>query len=140
MGALNAQVTRRGLSLIETAITLPLILLLLCGMLEYGWMFLKSQEVTNAARQGARVGARVDALNSDIAAAVSETMTLAGIEGSSYVLTILPADVSTLEPGTMFTVVVQVPYDGAEGIGLGLPLIPTPGQLESAVTMAREGP
>ena len=128
--------TRRGLAMIETAIVLPLVLLLTMGLIEYGWLFLKAQQITNAARQGARVGARADASNLDIQDAVTGAMTLAGMEGSGYQLLIAPTDIALLETGQMLTVTVRVNYDS---VGLGLPLIPTPGMLESAVVMGREG-
>ena len=34
----------------------PLIILLVFGVIEYGWMLLKSQDISNAARSGARAG------------------------------------------------------------------------------------
>ncbi len=131
---------RRGLAVIETALVFPLLLLMTLGMLEYGWMFLKSQGVTNAARQGARVGARVDATDTDVRAAVAGAMTAAGIAGEDYEITMVPVDLTTLVPGAMLTVTVKVHYGGPEGIGFNVPLIPTPHELASTVTMAREGP
>ena len=48
----------RGLATVETAIVLPLLLLITFGLLEYGWLFLKMHEITNAARHGARLAIR----------------------------------------------------------------------------------
>jgi len=45
-----------GQSLVELALTLPLILLLLCGILEFGWVYGNSLAVQNATREGVRAG------------------------------------------------------------------------------------
>ena len=46
----------RGQSLVEMALTLPVILLMLFGIVELGRAFLIYSEVSNAAREGARYG------------------------------------------------------------------------------------
>ncbi len=45
---------QRGIALAEFALTLPLFLVLLLGMLEYGYYFYVAVSATNAAREGAR--------------------------------------------------------------------------------------
>ncbi len=45
---------RRGQSLVEFALVLPILLLILVGILEFGIAFRTFQVVTNAAREGAR--------------------------------------------------------------------------------------
>jgi Flp pilus assembly protein TadG len=49
----------RGAELIEFALTLPLLLLLVLGIIEFGFMFQEYEVVTNAAREGARLGALI---------------------------------------------------------------------------------
>ena len=57
LNSIKRQLHRRdGLAVVEMAIVLPLLILLTFGMIEYGWLFLRSQEISNAARQGARIG------------------------------------------------------------------------------------
>jgi Flp pilus assembly protein TadG len=128
---------RRGLATIEAAIVLPLLLLMTLGLIEYGWMFMKAQQVTNAARQGARVAARADATTVEVQQAVLDAMTMANLELSGYSLTINPVDPATPEPGQLIAVTVSVNYPDIE---LGMPLIPTPAALDETVTMAKEGP
>ena len=99
-------------------------------------MFLKSQQVINSARQGARVGARIDATATDIGAAIVTTMTNAGLQDSGYTWSVNPGDPTTLTLGAMLTVTISVPY---ANIDLGIPLVPTPTNLTSTVTMVREG-
>lgn len=127
---------RRALALVEMAIVMPLLILLTLGVLEYSWMFLKAQQITNASRAGARAGARIDAGAADVESATLAAMTAAGLNDSGYVLTLSPADLSSLNPGEQLVVTVTVTYSN---IDLGLPLIPTPSSLTSTMTMAREG-
>lgn len=46
----------RGQAIIELALTLPLLLLVVMGIFDFGLMFQRYEVVTNAAREGARVG------------------------------------------------------------------------------------
>ena len=45
----------RGQAIIELALTLPLLLLVVLGVFDFGLMFQRFEVVTNAAREGARV-------------------------------------------------------------------------------------
>lgn len=47
--------SERGQAIIEMALTLPLLLLVVLGIFDFGFMFQKYEVVTNAAREGARV-------------------------------------------------------------------------------------
>ena len=121
--------------LIEAALVLMLVLLVTFGAMEYGWMFLKAQEVTNAARHGARVAVRADATNPEVESGVDAFMAAAGITGHS--ITISPGTV--ISPGEVVTVTVTAPYaDGAELLGISF--LPVPATLQSAVSMTKEGP
>jgi Flp pilus assembly protein TadG len=46
----------KGQAVIELALTLPLLLLVVFGIFDFGFMFQRYEVVTNAAREGARVG------------------------------------------------------------------------------------
>jgi hypothetical protein len=46
----------RGAELIEMALVLPLLMLIIMGIVDMGFMFRKMNVVTNAAREGARAG------------------------------------------------------------------------------------
>lgn len=50
----------RGQSVIEMALTLPLLLLVVFGIIDFGFMFQRYEVVTNAAREGARLGVLPD--------------------------------------------------------------------------------
>jgi len=130
--------SERGIVLIEMAIVLQLLLLLTFAVIEYGWIFTKSGEIVNAARNGARIGVTIDATNSDIQNAVAALMTQAGLGDSGYAVDISPSDVTLLNAGDTLTVTVTVNYD--DNIELtDFPFIPVPETLEAAISMAREG-
>jgi Flp pilus assembly protein TadG len=129
---------KRGAALLEMAIVAPVMLLLTLGIIEYGWLLLKSQQLSNAARVGARMGARYGASSANITSAVSTAMTTHGLSGSGYTLTTTPADPASLGAGGLLTVEVSVPYANIDALGISL--IPTPTTIRGRVVMAREGP
>jgi len=127
---------RRGVVLIEAALIFPILLLLTFGLIEYGWLFLRMETITNAARRGVRVAVTPDATSSDVLAAVNDSMTNAGLENSGYTITVSSLNV---EPGEIITVHIVVPDYGSISL-TGAPLIPVPDQIEGRVVMAKEGP
>jgi len=62
---------RRGTTAVETAIVFPLLLLLTLGAMRYGWLFLKAQQITNAARVAVRVAVRPGATTTDVEAYIN---------------------------------------------------------------------
>ena len=66
---------QRGAALIETAITLPLVLLVSVAIFEFGRAYQTWQVLTNAAREGARVSILVDQSNDQVTAAVRNYLT-----------------------------------------------------------------
>ncbi len=64
MATLKADADRRkgerGQAIVELALTLPLLLLVLLGIFDFGLMFQRFEVVTNAAREGARVAVLPD--------------------------------------------------------------------------------
>jgi Flp pilus assembly protein TadG len=56
----------RGTALLETALTLPLILLVSVSIFEFGRAYQMEQVLTNAAREGARVAVLPGASSSDV--------------------------------------------------------------------------
>ena len=127
---------RGGTVLVEAALVFPILILLTFGLLEYGWLFLRMETITNAARRGVRVAVAPDATNADVLSAVNGMMTDAGLGGSGYTVNVSSIDV---EAGQAVSVHIIVPdYDS---ISLtGSPLIPVPGQIERRVAMVKEGP
>jgi len=126
----------RGLAAVEMALLLPLLLLLLFGMLEYGSMFWRAQQIGAAARHGARLGALPDGTAASVTAAVDTMLAAAGLGGTGYTVTLTPADPTVLAPGEPFEVEVSVPYADIDLTGFP---IPAPTAIVRSTTMAREG-
>jgi Flp pilus assembly protein TadG len=64
--------TERGQALVETAMVLPIILLLLFGLIDFGRAFYTWIVLTNSAREGARVGA-VQGTSGQITSRINQT-------------------------------------------------------------------
>lgn len=123
---------------VEAALVLPLLILITFGLIEYGWLFLKAQQINNAARHGARLAVTPDATTAQVQEAIDALMAEAGLGDSGYTKTISPANVSDAAPQSQVSVTVSVPYQNIEIAGV--PLIPVPSSLVGSVTMAKEGP
>ena len=70
---------QRGAALIETAITIPIILLIAVGIFEFGRAYQTWQVLTNAAREGARVAILADKTDADVTSAVRGYMQAGGL-------------------------------------------------------------
>jgi len=92
----------RGTQLVEFAIVLPILMLLLVGIMEFGRAFFSWVVITNGAREGARYGA-IGKSSSEITARVVDTTT--GMEPSLITVSTTNAQGT---PGTSVT--VQVTY------------------------------
>ena len=131
----------RGLATVEMALVLPLLLLVTLGAIRYGHLFLIAQQITNAARNGARVAIRANNPNADadVRATVLQYMTAAGIPAGQYTLTF--PDPTTLPLGAPVTVTITVPSANVDV--LHVPLFtnfePANWSLGATVTMAKEG-
>jgi Flp pilus assembly protein TadG len=124
--------------LVEAALVLTILITLTFGLIEYGWIFYKVQQINNAARHGARIGALYKMTNNDAEAAVNDLMTDANISG--YSVTFSPVDISSMDSGETLTVTVSVPCSkAAKTLLVDVPLIPVPETLEASVSMAKEG-
>jgi Flp pilus assembly protein TadG len=138
MVTINRHIRCRGAAAVEIALVFPLIVLLTLAVIEYSWLFLKAQQITTAAREGARAAIRQDSTNGDVLAIVDDRMQSAGMAGSGYDVDFSPGDVSSVEVGTAVNVRVSVPC--SEILVINLSLLPTPTNLRASVTMAKEGP
>lgn len=130
----------RGAAAVEIALVLPLLLLLTLGAIKYGWLFLISQQITNAARQGARIAilsnSTTDGVNGvkqriiDLLDEVDITIGVDNIE-------CIPFYVEDVNMGDAVTVEVFVDCNDIDI--MNIPLLPQPEQLKASVTMAKEG-
>jgi Flp pilus assembly protein TadG len=104
-----------GAELIEFALVLPLLLIILLGIIEFGFLFQRYEVVTNAAREGARMAVLPGHLgytNADIQARVNQYLTASGLPGTATV----PAPTTSVVPVgggrcvTVRTVTVSYPH------------------------------
>jgi Flp pilus assembly protein TadG len=82
---------KRGTAVVEFAVVLPLLILILFGIIEFGWLFLVRQTLVNAAREGCRVAVLRTATDADVTERVREVMNPLGFaEGSVWSFTATP--------------------------------------------------
>ena len=138
--AINRRIkTRRGIASVEAAIIFPLLLTVIFGMIEYGWLLREQQIVLNTCREGARVGAMVDSTSNNVTGSTGVVTTImSGYSLAGYTATLNPSNISSsnLSKGDTFTLTISIPYKPLLGI---TSLFPLPSTLTAAVTMEKEG-
>ena len=90
----RAKHLRRGAALVEMALVLPIFLMVVLGIVEFGRAMMVSQLVTNAAREGARLAIVGGSTNSDVQNAINSFLAESVNVGSGDVtttITITPA-------------------------------------------------
>lgn len=113
--------SRRGAALVETALVLPIFLMLIFGIIEFGRALMVSNMVTNAAREGARIAILDGSSNTEVTAAVREFLTSSlGVDTNSVDVDIeIVAAEGNPNPGTevgncesrdLITVSVTIPF------------------------------
>jgi Tfp pilus assembly protein PilX len=125
---------RRAAAAVEFALVASLLFMLLIGLIDYGWIFVKVQQITQAARAGARAAVVADSTVATVESTINAWMAEAGIATFTYTLT--PGVVS--EAGLPIKVEITVPT--AQLALIRTSLIPVPAQLHAAASMAKEGP
>jgi Flp pilus assembly protein TadG len=126
---------RRGIETIELAICLPVLLLVTFAGFEYGWLVLRSMQIDQAARAGARYAAMSGSNAESIHDRVAQALQRSGIAGATVIVD--PADPSSVEAGTSITITVDVDYSEVKLLGLG-GIMPLPAALHGRASMVRE--
>ena len=124
----------RGSELIELAIVLPIFLLIIMGIVDFGFLFQRYEVVTNAAREGARL-ASLDATYSDpdIRLRVQNYLSAGGLDPATATITPGPAVSTTVGSIVVTTRTVTVLYPTT------MMFIPQTVNLQSVSTMRVEG-
>ena len=97
----------RGAELIEMAIVTPILLMIIAGIFDFGMMFRAWEVVTNAAREGARVGTLPGYSAEDIRLRVEEYMTVSGVTNTCGLNEPAAGDPCGAPPATLCNVCVQ---------------------------------
>lgn len=117
-----------GTAAIEFGLILPLLLIVLVGILDYGQIHFTRLTMTNAAREGARIGVTLPESDAQAAAvaATQSYLTRAGV--TAVVTATVPSQAS---PTVTVTVTID-PYTPLIG------LVPTPSRLTVSASMRWE--
>src|SRR6476659_6848202 len=99
----------RGAALIETAVTLPLILLVSVGIFEFGRAYQTWQVLTNAAREGARQAVLLDPTEDQIKTTVKNYITDGGLPNAATT-TITVLRNQPFGAGTASRITVDYPF------------------------------
>jgi Flp pilus assembly protein TadG len=81
--AMRAKAGDRGSELIELAIVLPILLVVFAAIVDFGFLFQRYEVITNAAREGARIGVLPDYVQADVEDRVGDYLTAAGLDASA---------------------------------------------------------
>jgi Flp pilus assembly protein TadG len=127
--------SRRGIESIEVMVALPLVLLVLYGGFEYGWMVMKSVQLDHAARVGAREASLDSSSASTVDSIVQSVLANAGI--SNAVVGISPAEPADAVMGDVVTVSIDVDYGDLQLLGLSN-FMPLPDSLHGEASMIKE--
>ena len=132
---LTKRQSRSGAAMVEMALVLPVLLILMLGLIEYGWVFVKISQINLAARHGVRVAVRPYATDDDVKTAVKDMMLHhVGLAESKYTLTFTSLAV---EVGQPVTVHITVNYNQLSLTGTGF--LPLPDKLQGHGIMVKEG-
>lgn len=101
--------SERGAELVEIALVMPVLLLMLAGIFDVGFLLNHYTVATNAAREGARVAAVPGWTAVDVEARVSEYLSGGGLPVTGVVTTVNPVAV-TAGSRTINAVRVTVSY------------------------------
>ncbi|HHX22955.1 MAG: TadE/TadG family type IV pilus assembly protein [Tepidanaerobacteraceae bacterium] len=126
--------TQRGQTLVELALVLPIIVLILFGILEFGRIFHSYIVITNAAREGVRLGA-VGKPDEEIISRIREVAPLHEAD-TRLKVTKLEPDQSARTPGLPMT--IEVTYDVELVTPLFSSVLPNPVTLRSKSVMRVE--
>ncbi|OFW40818.1 MAG: hypothetical protein A3J29_00635 [Acidobacteria bacterium RIFCSPLOWO2_12_FULL_67_14b] len=103
--------SERGAAIIETALTLPIVLLVCVGIFEFGRAYQTWQVMTNAAREGARVAVLPNPVAGAIDARVREYLQLGGLNSDESIgVAVTPAEVTLGAAGNASASRVTVTY------------------------------
>ena len=104
----------RGAELIELAIVLPILLLVLAAIIDFGFLFQQWESVTNSAREGARIATLPGYTTADVRARVQNYLSATGLPPARAVIPDPTFTTETLPSGmtvSVTTVNVWYPAD-----------------------------
>ena len=128
------QRTRRGASTVEFALVVPVMLIFTFGVIEISRISMFKESITQATREGARVGIKPTASASEVVQRVEEELAIMGI--SDAIITIEPSTLGAAQADDSVKVHVSVPVNSASWVGNFFNFGET--NIEAATKMRRE--
>jgi len=101
---------QRGAALLETAITLPLVLLVSVSIFEFGRAYQTWQVLTNAAREGARIAVITGTTDADVTSAVRNYMTAGRLTNAATAPVVIERNVA-LGANNASRITVNYPFN-----------------------------
>lgn len=135
----DLKTARHGTIVVEAAIVLPVLLLLTLGAIEYGWLLLNAQRVTNIARQGARVAILPGSTATQVYGIIDAMLLDAHLSDDSPTRTATALPIPGDPEGRLGIEVVVTVSTANLAIVRAPALFPIPSTLRGKVTMAKEG-
>ena len=106
--------SEEGAELVEFALCFPLLLLVVLGIIDFGFLFQRYEVVTNAAREGARISVLPGYGVDDVTDRVEQYLTASGLDPSLADVDPIPAAAVEIAPGgpcmTLTGVTVGYPH------------------------------
>ena len=136
----SQKITRyRGLATVEAAIVISLLLVFTLAILGFGLLFLRAQEITSAARHGARIAVTYGATEGQVTSSIDTYLNTWEVTHSTTM--------SSINPGVGEPVTVIVEGSDLDPMNLHDLFIPGwwaggmfPNTYKATVIMAKEGP
>ena len=111
--------SERGAELIELAIVLPILLFIVAGIMDFGFLFQRYEALTNAAREGARMASMPEYTDNDVIARVQEYLNASGLTDPPTTFAVITPSTLTLSTGTTIEVKQVTVFHPAEFSYLG---------------------
>ena len=100
--------------MVEMAVVTPLLMTMMLGMIEFGYIFMMQQSLTNGAREAARLASLPGTTDDEIRERLRQALASTGLEITPDMIAI---DHATLE-NPVVRVRVQVPYEDVTLLGV----------------------
>lgn len=123
--------------MVETAVSLPLMLFVVFACLEFAWAVSKKIEIGNAARVAVRAASLPDATAGGVLEMTTTQMSLAGFAPDEWELVLKPADPSAAIGGDPVTARIEAQY-GAVSLGRFGDWLPIPQAISASAVMRKE--
>ena len=122
---------RRGQTMVEVAILLPLFMMLMLGIMDFSRLYWTQSVVRGAAYEGVRMAILVEATDAQVESTIIEELKMGGVS-------VTPAmTVSERTPNTPVDVTVTVPFDFI-AIDSLIPALSSLTQVSATVVMTHE--